>query len=183
VEEAVMIIPWERAVFIVAIVIGAVPAASEDAVRIVVNFTMVQGVGSTINRSVARTVEISLLGGNQIVDTDRQQEIGRVRGRGKGRGGGARDQTSEGAFRTDFRPRQGRNATGNWSVGPNNTLVRTVTHQNHHETIVVALSGRTSCVATVTFRLKPGKSAFVRKGGAATFTDVQAQNISCSISG
>lgn len=178
-----MMIPWVRAIAIVAVLFGAVPAASEGAVRIVVNFTMVQSGGSTVDRSVARTVEISLLGGNQIVDTDRQQEMGRVRGSGKGGGGGARDQTSEGAFRTDFHPRKGRNATGNWSVGPNNTLVRTVAHQNHHETIVVALGGRTSCVATVTFRLKPGKSAFVRKGGAATFTDVQAQNISCSISG
>jgi len=182
VEKVVMMIPLVRAVVIGAVAIGAVPAASEDAVRIVVNFTMVQSGGSA-SRSVARTVEISLLGGKQIVDTDRRHEIGQGRGRGRGRGGGARDQTNEGNFRTSFRPRQGRNATGNWSVGSNNTLVRTVTYQSHHETTVVALSGRTSCVATVTFRLKPGKSVFMGKGGTMTFTDVQAQNISCSISG
>jgi len=179
VEKVVMVIPWVRAVVIVAVVIGAVPAASEDAVRIVVNFTMVQSGGST-SRSVARTVEVSLLGGKQIVDTDRGQEIGR--GRGRGRGGG-KDQTNQGAFRSSFHPREGRRATGNWRVGPNNTLVRTVSYGSHHETIVIALSGRTSCVATVTFRLKPGNRVFMGKGGAMTFTDVQAQNISCSISG
>ncbi len=141
-----MMIPLVRAVVIGAVAIGAVPAASEDAVRIVVNFTMVQSGGSA-SRSVARTVEISLLGGKQIVDTDRRHEIGQGRGTGR------------------------------------DTLVRTVAYQSHHETTVVALSGRTSCVATVTFRLKPGKSVFMGKGGTMTFTDVQAQNISCSISG
>jgi hypothetical protein len=174
-----MVIPWVRAGVVVAAVISAVPAASEDATRIVVNFTMVQSNGS-ISRSVARTVEISLLGGKQIVDRDRRQEIGRGR---RGRGGRGKDQTTEGSFRANFRPVPGRNANGNWSVGPNNTLVRTIAHKNHAETIVVALSGRTSCVATVTFRREQGKSVFIGKGGTMTFTDVQAQNISCSISG
>jgi len=50
------------------------------------------------------------------------------------------------------------------------------------ETTTVALTDGNACQATVTFRLKPGRTTHVRRGGKDTFKDVRAENVSCSIS-
>jgi hypothetical protein len=50
------------------------------------------------------------------------------------------------------------------------------------ETATVALTDGNACQATVTFRLKPGCTAYIRRGGKDAFRDVRAENVSCSIS-
>src|SRR5690242_8521717 len=171
---------------VVTIVAGR-PALAQSGVHVVVNFTEVRSNGTGEVGDVARTVEAMLLGGNHIIDVDRRHRVrgshGLGRGRGRHGGRGAKEQTSGSVFRGDFRPVEKGHATGNWRVGANNALVRTVSYRSDQETIVVSLSGAHSCVARVTFRLKPGQDAFLRRHGTRRFTNVHARDVSCTISG
>jgi hypothetical protein len=155
------------------LMIGTTGATAQE-VRILINFDEVQGDSSGGMRRIARTVEARLLGGNRIIDAEQRQ------GGGRRMGGGT---SNESVFGGDFRPIAGRRAVGNWRVGPNNTLVRTTERGSDVQTIVVSLSGTNSCSASVTYRLKPGRTSFKRRGGESEFISVHAESISCRISG
>ena len=153
----------------------AAEAAAQSPVRVVVTFTEVR-VGAAGEDPREVTIEATLLGGNRISDADRRQRAG------GGSKGEARPRQKEGTFGGGVRPFEGRGSTATWRVGANNTLVRTLDRRNDIETTTVALTDGKACEATVTFRLKPGRTTYVRRGGKDSFKDVRAENISCSIS-
>src|SRR5262245_15492778 len=161
------------------VALAAGTAFAESPVRVVVTFTEVR-TGSAGNDSRNVTIEGKLLGGNRVADFDQ-------RARGGGRGGGGRhregkSRPNESTFGGDVQPFEGRGSTASWRVGDNNTLVRTLNRRNDIETATIALTGTRQCRATVTFRLKPGRTTYVRHGGRDSFADVRAENVACSIS-
>ena len=157
-------------------VLLAATAAAQSPVRIVVTFTEVR-VGAAREDPREVTIEATLLGGNRIGDADRRR-----RASGEGSEGGDSPRQKEGKFGAGVRPFEGRGSTATWRVGERNTLVRTLVRRNDIETTTVALTDGRECEATVTFRLKPGRTTYIRRGGKDTFREVRAENIACSIS-
>jgi hypothetical protein len=164
------------------------PAAAQSPVRVVVTFTEVR-TGSQGNESRSVRIEGQLLGGNRVADLDQRPRVGGGGGGRKGGGGGGGRGRREGASRPNeatfgagVQPFEGRGTTATWRVGTNNTLVRTLSHRNDIETTTIALTGDKACRATVTYRLKPGRTIYVRSGGRNSFSDVRADNVTCSIS-
>jgi hypothetical protein len=157
----------------VGCVLAAAPAIGQSPVRIVVTFTEMR-IGVAGQESHEATIEATLLGGNRITDADRRQR--------PGGGAGDRARAQESTFGSSTRPFESRRITATWRVGENNTLVRTLVRRNDVETTTVSLTGAKECTAAVTFRLKPGRTTHVRRGGKDRFKEVRAENISCSIS-
>ena len=173
---------------IAAILIGCLiapdRAATQSPVHIVITFTEVR-IGGERNDSRLARIELTLLGGNRVTDFDQRRRADEGKGGREQERGAAEDgalRMKESVFGGTFRPFEGRGTTGTWRVGPNNSLVRTLTRSSDLETITIALPDNKDCKATVNFSLRPGRTMFVRNGGRDNFDKVHAEQVRCIIS-
>ena len=123
-------------------------------------------------RSVARTVRLSLRGGNVIADNVVTSGA-RGRSNTKSAEGRLGDSMTSGKSKVS------------WSVRDSKSLVRTQDYPQHRSVIRVTTQSDTACVATVSFSLRPGFQEYrlkrIADGEVMFFRSLSAENVSCRI--
>jgi hypothetical protein len=158
----------------ICILIAAGPFAYDAiAAEVVVSWTEVQEQvrPKQFTGRVAKTVRLSLRGGN-VIGENSVSVVGRGKGKSKDIDGRFGNSISSGKSRVS------------WSVQDSKSLVRTQDSPQQTQVIRITTQSDTACVATVSFRLKPGFREYrLRRsdGELMYFRSLSAENVSCRV--